>query len=262
MDIEYFRRIGKRLRQEIPPLAGSALLNTPLGKGASGDITYPIDKKAEDIILEEMEKLNIPLTIVSEESGLIDFKGGGPILLIDPIDGSKNALSGIPVFSTSIALIDGETLERTSAGYIINLVNGDEFWAVRGKGGFFNGKQMKTREDEGFNVIAYEAQTPGADIPKILPLLSFFRRTRSLGSIALDMSLLARGTISMFISPTPSRSFDFASGYLLINESGGIVTDLKGRDLKNTKAGIEKTTSILASGNSKLHEKALKILST
>jgi myo-inositol-1(or 4)-monophosphatase len=262
MDIEYLRKIGKRLRQEILPLAGSDRMNEPLEKGAGGDITYPIDKKAEEIIFEELEKLNQPLSIVSEETGLVDLRGGGPKLLIDPVDGSKNALSGLPFFSTSISLVDGDTLGHTSAGYIINLVNGDEFWAVQGKGGFFNGKKIQTQKDDGFHVIAYEAQTPAHDIPKILPLLSAFRRTRSLGSIALDMALLARGTISMFITPTPSRSFDFASGYILVKEAGGIVTDLTGEDIKNTKTGLEKTTPLLASGNRNLHEKALKILNT
>ncbi len=260
MDITKLRTIGKRLRQEIPPLIWKLHGSAPIATGASGDKTYPIDKKAEEIVFEEIEKLNKSVTLVSEEYGFKDIKGGGPKLLIDPIDGSKNALSGIPFFSTSIAIIDGDTINHTSIGYVINLINGDEFWAVKDGGSFFNGTRTKTQQDEGFNVIAYEAQTPKVDIPRIIPLLSLFQRTRCLGSTALDMALLAQGAVSMFITPTPSRSFDFASGYLLIKEAGGIITDLKGKEINKTPIGIEKASPLLASGNEKLHLKALKAL--
>lgn len=260
MDITDLRKIGKRLRQEIPPLVWKLHGNSPIGKGASGDMTYPIDKRAEEIIFEEIERLDRPFTLISEEYGFKEIKGGGRKLLIDPVDGSKNALSGIPFFSTSIALVDGDTIQQTSTGYVINLITGDEFWAVKGRGSFFNGAPVKTRQDEGFEVVAYEAQTPKVDIPKIIPLLSLFRRTRCFGSIALDMAFLAQGAVSMFITPAPSRSFDFASGYILIKEAGGIITDLNGELIDKTPVGIEKSSPLLASANEKLHKKALEVL--
>lgn len=262
MNIPILRAIGKRLVKEIPPFIGKYHGSNPVGKGASGDMTYPFDKKAEEIIFEEIEKLNKPFTFVSEEYGFKEIKGGGQKILIDPIDGSKNALSGIPFFSTSIAVVNGETINHTSIGYVINLINGDEFWAVKDGGSFFNGSPVKTQQTEEFNVIAFEAQTPKVDIPKILPLLSLFRRARCLGSTAIDMALLAQGAVSMFIAPAPSRSFDFAGGYLLIKEAGGIVTDLDGEKLDKIPVGIEKASPLLASGNEKLHRKALEVLNS
>ncbi|MBI5196279.1 MAG: hypothetical protein HZA10_08145 [Nitrospirae bacterium] len=260
MDIEDLRKIGRRLRQELPPLVQKFYGGAPLGKGAGGDKTYPIDKCAEEIIFEEIEKINKPVTIISEEYGFKDIKGGGLKLLIDPIDGSKNAVSGLPLFSTSIAVIEGDTLEHTKLGYVINLINGDEFWAVKGGGSFINGVSIKTQQDDLCRVIAYEAQTPKTDIPKIMPLFSLFHRTRCLGSTALDMSFLAQGAVSMFITPSPSRSFDFAAGYLLVKEAGGIVTDLDGKSLDKIPVGIEKISPILASANELLHRKALNAL--
>ncbi len=260
MNINDLKIIGKRLRKEISPLAGKLSENVPIGKGASGDMTYPIDKKAEDIIFEEIEKLEKPVTLVSEEYGIKELKGGGAKLLIDPVDGSKNAIFGVPCFSTSIALVEGESIKDISIGYIINLANGDEFWAEKGKGSLLNGEPVKTQRDEGFNVIAYEAQAPKNDIPKIIPLLALFRRTRCLGSIAIDMALLACGAVSVFITPTPSRSFDFAAGYLLIKEAGGVITDLSGNVIEDSAVGMAKTSPLLASGNEKLHFKALEAL--
>ncbi len=260
MNITNLRTIGKRLKNEIAPLAQKLRGSSPIGQGAGGDLTYPIDKIAEEIVFEEIEKLNESVTLVSEEYGFKDLKGGGTKLLIDPVDGSKNALSGLPLFSTSIAVIEGETIKHTSMGYVINLINGDEFWAVKDGGSFFNGRPVKTQQDEEFNVIVYETQTPKIDIPKIIPLLSLFQRTRCLGSTALDMALLARGTVSMFITPAPSRSFDFAAGYLLVREAGGIITDLYGKKIDKTPVGLEKASPLLASGNEKLHRKALEVL--
>ncbi|GAB4537139.1 MAG: inorganic polyphosphate/ATP-NAD kinase (Poly(P)/ATP NAD kinase) [Thermodesulfovibrionia bacterium] len=262
MDINNIRRIGKRLREEIPPLVWRLHGSEAIGRGASGDKTYPLDKRAEDIIFEELERLNQPLTIISEEYGLKDIKGGGIRVLIDPIDGSKNALSGIPIFSTSISVLEGDSIKDTSMGYIINLMNGDEYWAIRDNGSFLNGRPIKTQQTDEFHVIAYEARTPRIDIPRILPLLSLSHRARCFGSTALDMAFLSQGAIDIFVTPTPSRSFDFSAGYLLINEAGGTVTDLNGNGIEDIKIGVERAIPILASANERLHKKAIEALSS
>ncbi|MBI5098964.1 MAG: hypothetical protein HZB30_06960 [Nitrospirae bacterium] len=260
MEIAQLRKIGKRLRKEMFLHMEELRKAAPLGKGAGGDTTHPIDKKAEDIVIEEAEKLKLPLTIVSEECGVRDIRGGGVKLLLDPIDGSRNALSGIPLFSTSIAIVDGDTIGNTSLGYIINLISGDEFWAIKGGGSFMNGTTVKTQRDNAFKVLAYEAQTPKVDIPVIMPLISMFSRARCFGSTALDLAFLAQGAISLFVVPSHSRSFDFAAGYLITKEAGGIVTDLNGGEIEDIGISVKKTTSILASGNTELHKKALEVL--
>ena len=260
MNIDDIRKIGRRLKEEIPPLVWEFFGSEPLGKGAGGDKTYLIDKKAEDIVFEEVEKLGKPVTIVSEEYGTKEIKGGGRRLLVDPVDGSRNAVSGIPLFSTSIALIEGDTVGDVSIGYVINLISGDEFWAIKGHGSIFNGKPVRTQQDGSFSVIAYEAQTPRVDIPRILPLFSLFNRVRCFGSTALDMAFLAQGALSMFVTPAPSRSFDFAAGYLLIKEAGGIITDINGKDIDHIPADVKRSTTLLASGNEVLHTKALEML--
>jgi len=262
MNLNDIKKIGARLKREIPSHLHELLAGAPLGKGAGGDMTHPIDRGAEDIIFEEAEKLQKPLTLVSEEYGTKDIYGGGPKLLIDPIDGSRNAVSGVPLFSTSIALIDGETIGDMSIGYVVNLITGDEFWAVAGKGSFLNGKPIRTQQDDTCKVIAYEAQNPHKDISSILPLLTLFNRARCFGSTALDLSFVAQGAVSMVVIPSPSRSFDFASGYLLVKEAGGIITDIKGEAIDGVKAGVKRSTSILASANAALHQKALAAVST
>jgi myo-inositol-1(or 4)-monophosphatase len=260
MDITDLQNIGRRLLKEIPPLLDGLRKEESLGKGAGGDRTHPIDKKAEDIIIDEVERLDEPLTIISEEFGFKDINGGGAKLLIDPIDGSRNAISGLPLFSTSIALVDGDTIGETTIGYVLNLASGDEYRAIKGEGGFLNGMPLRTQGEVSLKAVAFEAQTLKVDIPNILPLLSLYNRARCLGSTALDLALLAQGALSTLIIPYPSRSFDFAAGYLLVKEAGGVITDLNGNDIEGVAVGLKKATPILASANEKLHKKALKVI--
>lgn len=262
--LDTLRLIGRRLFSELTPLRYSFLERDAHGikppRGASGDRTFPIDKRAEEIVMEELERLNEPLSIVSEEYGLKDIKGGGRRILIDPVDGSKNAVTGIPFYCTSIAIADGDTIGTVSIAYIINLLTGDEFHAESGKGAFLNGQTLKTRKEETISVVAYEAQTPEKDIPVIMPLLQAARRTRCLGATALDLALLGAGAISLFVSPAPSRSFDFAAGWLIVKEAGGVFTDIEGEPVEDTPLGLKKTTTLLASANRGLHERALRLL--
>ena len=261
MEITVLRKIGEKLLREIPLIKKGPLTETAIGVGAAGDKTYPVDKKAEEIIVSGLEESGEPLTIISEELGTREIKGVGKKVLIDPIDGSKNAISGIPFYCTSIAVAEGNRVEDIELAYVINLINGDEFWAEKGKGAFLKGERIYPQKDDIFYLIAYEAAYPDRDIPRIVPLLVKARKTRCLGATALDLAYLAYGAISVFLAPSPSRVFDFAAGWLLVAEAGGIFTDMKGNPVRNLEVSLKKSTSLLVSGNERLHEKALKLLS-
>jgi myo-inositol-1(or 4)-monophosphatase len=143
MKIGILRNIGRRLLKEIPLIKKGS--KTAIGIGAAGDKTYQVDKVAEDIILSGLEESGESLTIVSEEIGIKDIKSGGRKILIDPIDGSRNAIWGIPFYCTSIAVVNGNTLGDIEIAYVVNLINGDEFWAERGEGAFLNGEKIITQ---------------------------------------------------------------------------------------------------------------------
>lgn len=258
--LDLFERIGKRLLTALREIPKTNYFQKALGRGAAGDKTFPIDKLAEDVIISMLESAGEPLSIVSEEYGLMDIKGGGRKVLIDPIDGSKNAISGIPFFCSSIAVADGDDIGSIKASYVINLINGDEFYAEKGRGSFLNGERIMTQTDEEFYLIAYEAQSPQRDIERILPLLSKAFKTRCLGATALDLAYLSRGSISVFVNPSPSRSFDFAGGYLLVKEAGGVFTDIEGNAIEGIEIGLKKSAPLLASANNTLHERALRLL--
>lgn len=255
-----FERIRGKLLSTLREMPAKPYSQKALGKGAAGDKTFPIDKIAEDLIISELESSGEPFSIVSEEYGVLNMRGGGKKVLIDPIDGSKNAISGIPFFCSSIAIAEGNDIGSLKVAYVINLINGDEFYAEKGKGSFLNGERIKTQIDNEFYLVAYEAQSPRRDIKRILPLLSMAFKTRCLGATALDLAYLARGSISVFVNPSPSRSFDFAGGYLLVKEAGGIFTDIEGNAVETIEIGLKKSAPLLASANEALHKRALRLL--
>ncbi|MDH4163247.1 MAG: hypothetical protein OEW15_11250 [Nitrospirota bacterium] len=262
--LEVFRGIGKEMRAGLPAILDLETGRTAIGRGAGGDKTFPVDKWAEDIMVAAMEQVHATngaaFTLVSEELGTRTFGAGTQVVLVDPVDGSNNAKNGVPFFGFAIALLDGSTLAELKAGYVMNLAVGDEFWAVRGKGAFKNGKTLRTPDTADIVIVSYEATDPANDLPLILPLLTSARRTRCFGSTALDLTYLASGATSVFVTATPSRTFDYAAGMLILEEAGGIVTDWAGSSLGSVRAGLDRTVPLLAAKNSVTHQKALALL--
>ena len=110
-----------------------------VGDGEGGDETTAIDAAAEKVILERLEGIE-GTTIVSEEAGIL---GDGPTrIVVDPIDGSLNAKRGIPFFSVSIAVAEGDTMDDVVFGYVYDFGSGEEWVAERGNGALLNGGDL------------------------------------------------------------------------------------------------------------------------
>jgi myo-inositol-1(or 4)-monophosphatase len=221
-----------------------------------------MDEIAETIIISRIKSLGEPVSIVSEEFGIEDEDNSRLRVIIDPIDGSKNAINGLPIFCTSIAVADGATLGDVFMGYIVNLISADEFWAVKGEGAWFNGKKIRTKNDDKIDIVLYESQRPAEELPRMNRLFSHTARTRCLGTTALNLAHVAMGSASLFVTLSKSRSFDFAAGHLIVKEAGGICTDAEGRDIGHIHTGLGKTNTILASANTRLHARALDALNS
>ncbi|MDH7500643.1 MAG: inositol monophosphatase family protein, partial [candidate division NC10 bacterium] len=174
--LDVFRDLAIQIQGKVASLSGTLQARREIRVGAGGDTTTWIDQQAEEIILCRLLSLHGQgenFTLISEELGVKEFGPGGPYLLVDPIDGSLNAKRGIPFFSTSFALVEGETLSGTRAGLVINLANGDQFWAARGRGSFRNGCPLQTQGSERLEILAYEANRPPSDLAILSPLLPF-----------------------------------------------------------------------------------------
>ena len=261
--LEVFKEIGRTMREGIAEFLDREGGSVALGKGAGGDKTFPVDKWAEDIVVAALERVHArgaSFVLVSEELGIRKFGDGNHVILVDPIDGSNNAKNGVPFFALAIALVEGHTLSGLRAGYVVNLAVGDEFWAILGEGAYKNGKRIQTPDTGDIVIVSYEASNPSHDIPRILPILAAARRTRCFGSTALDLAYLASGAVSVFVTATASRAFDYAAGMLILAEAGGVVTDLSGNRLDDIAAGLDRTVPLLAAKNAAAHRSALELL--
>ena len=90
------------------------------------------------------------LTLVSEELGVRAFgAGGGPTVVVDPIDGSVNAKRGIPFFSLSLAVADGPTMDDVVFGYVYDFGAREEWVGGAGRGALLDGVAARRARPEG-----------------------------------------------------------------------------------------------------------------
>jgi myo-inositol-1(or 4)-monophosphatase len=189
-----------------------------VGQGLGGDETTAIDQAAEEVILERVREA--AGTVVSEEVGRV---GGGalPLLVVDPIDGSLNAKRGIPFFSLSIAVAEGETMDDVVFGFVHDFGSGEEWTARRGEGAWLDGAALGAvgPKDE-IEILSFEATRTALvarEAPKVADLAY---RLRIMGSLALSLCHLAAGRVDAVCSLKPARSVDIAAAQLLCRELG------------------------------------------
>lgn len=177
--------------------------------GAGGDRTAGIDRVAEEIYIEVLGSFG---EIDSEESGLIG--SGSHRVILDPIDGSDNALSGLPYFGSSIALEKGGRVEEA---VVINLANGDIFY--KGDGPLRVGRiaeerfvPVVPRRESRLGILERAYAYP--DI--VQKLYSKGVKFRSPGAVAL--SLAYAHYVDFVIFAGPRRSYDFAAALWMCEE--------------------------------------------
>src|SRR5437899_7495880 len=114
-----------------------------VGTGLGGDDTTAVDAAAERAVVERLDRSGAVFSLVSEELGeRASPDGSGVRVVLDPIDGSINAKRGIPFFSLSIAVADGQAMEDVRFGYVYDFGSGEEWSATRGGGAHLNGEPL------------------------------------------------------------------------------------------------------------------------
>lgn len=216
--------------------------------------TQRIDVEAEKACLDVLKNLDV--MVLSEESGLVKFGSENPeyICILDPLDGSFNALHRIPFFAVSIAFIDKHGF---FSGYVKNLVNGDTFYAERGKDATLNGLKITTSKKKNLEKSVFSVYLKRG-IPS--NILQKALTTRTLGSAALEMCYVACGIFEGYIDLRGTiRNVDIAASSFILRKAGGTITDEKGREIEIEPYEI-KRMKIVATCNSELHKEVLKYL--
>jgi myo-inositol-1(or 4)-monophosphatase len=189
-----------------------------VGDGEGGDETTAVDAAAEKAILARLQAIE-DTTIVSEEIGIVG--DGATRIVLDPIDGSLNAKRGIPFFSVSIAVADGDTMDDVFFGYVYDFGSGEEWVAERGKGALLNGADLgPILPKEEIEILSFEATLTSSVAEKASSVVGLAYRLRIMGSLALSLCHLAAGRVDAVCSLKGARSVDIAAAQLVVRERG------------------------------------------
>ncbi|MFL5898522.1 MAG: inositol monophosphatase family protein [Solirubrobacterales bacterium] len=213
------------------------------GIGEGGDRTLVIDRRCEDVVFAELEKLaaqGASFLAVSEERGEVEFGSGGERrVVIDPIDGSLNARRTIPSFAVSIAVASGPSMADVEFGFVHDFGADEEFLARRGEGARLGGSPARVApEAERLEVVGVESAEPEWSLPALEALAGKAFRLRVVGAIAISAAYVGAGRFDAMLSLRSCRSVDAAAAQLIVREAGGFVAFGEG-DLSQALLDLE-----------------------
>jgi len=147
------------------------------------------------------------------------------VWIVDPLDGTKEFIEGIPHFVISIALVENGI---PIVGVLYNPVTGEIFTASKGEGAYLNDEPIHcTKKENLYDMVILNSRS---ETRRGLwaPFNATFSELRAIGSVAYKLGLTAAGQADVFASLRPKNEWDICAGNCIINEAGGKLIDLKG----------------------------------
>ncbi|OOG70707.1 inositol monophosphatase family protein [Algoriphagus sp. A40] len=198
-------------------------------KGFNDLVSY-VDKEAERLIVEKLEKILPEAGFITEE-GTNSTQAEIFNWVIDPLDGTTNFIHGIPVYAVSIALMERD---EVILGVVYEVNRHECFYAMKGGGAFCNDTRIKVSAapDLSASLIAtgfpyYNFELIDRYLNSMKSLMQKTHGLRRLGSAAVDLCYVASGRTEGFFEYN-LNSYDVAAGTLIVQEAGGMVTDFAG----------------------------------
>jgi histidinol phosphatase-like enzyme (inositol monophosphatase family) len=210
------------------------------------------DRGIEDAVRQRVRERHRDLGVLGEESGATGA-GQASLLVIDPIDGTRNFVRGVPVFATLLAVQhEGEIV----AGLVSAPALDQRWHAARGRGAWSGDRQLAVSSIGNLTGAHFlhgsiGGHEEGNPLPGIHALAGRVARTRGFGDFYQHM-LVAEGAAEIAVDPVV-QAWDIAALQVIVEEAGGRATTLAGtRDIRGGS---------LVSTNGRLHAEALTILS-
>jgi len=222
-----------------------------------GDINLvtEMDVRSERTIVEMLHGAFPDHGVVAEEETKL-CNASGYTWVIDPLDGTTNYAHGYPCFAVSIAL---KHEEDVILGVVYDPMRDELFVAQKGLGAYLNGKQINVSAVDTLikSLLAtgfpYDRKVSDKNnLSYFYDLLMASQEVRRDGSAALDLCYVAAGRLDGFWE-LKLKPWDVAAGSLVVNEAGGLVSDLSGN-----RFDIH-AEEILAS-NGRIHRQMIKVL--
>ncbi|MGV8026103.1 MAG: inositol monophosphatase family protein [Anaerolineaceae bacterium] len=196
------------------------------------DLVTEMDTRSETYLLGEIRRDFKDHTIITEESGHLDGVEDH-CWFIDPLDGTVNYAHGVPIFSVTVAYA---YRNRVTLAVTVDPTRAHCFSSERGQGAYLNEQPIHvstTRELVDAMLVTGFPTDLNDSIKNNLDNFSRFLKNvqslRRLGSAALDIAYVAAGWLDGYWE-IGIHPWDIAAGTLLIEEAGGLVTNLQGEE--------------------------------
>jgi len=275
MMLDILTEASKNVYSEIKDLLGTIDGASKISLGAGGDISRKIDIVAENTVLNTIKSNNISPTIVGEECGIINLNKSSSspnnnndgFLIMDAVDGTTNAIRGLPFSCCSLAFANEFKLSSVIDAVVLDLFTGDIYSASKEKGSFFNNKKIHVKNEDFNSIESLEdlksldiligtnvSGVPSNILNEISKVLLFSTHIRHFGANALELCYFARGFMDAYIDIREKiRTTDMAAGYLIAKEAGGKLYSPNGQEL-DSDLGLKTKLSFYAVSNKKIFD--------
>jgi myo-inositol-1(or 4)-monophosphatase len=198
----------------------------------NNDYLTDIDLACEETIISTIRSVFPKHHIIAEESGG-QRSLYHPTWIIDPLDGTRNFIQGIPIVAVSIAFVDQGNIV---AGVVADCLDESIYSATRYGGAFFNQQRIHVSAQEELEGAFFATGFPHRDKSRIKPFLAALdwclhntSGGRRLGAAALDLCWLACGRTDFYFE-VGLGPWDVAAGALILEEAGGTISDFNGQN--------------------------------
>ncbi len=247
--------------------AGAAVLRAWAGRftvseKSRANLVTEADRESQKAIFNIIESAFPDHQFLGEEDSTHNDRSSPPsssrpLWIVDPLDGTTNYVHGFPYYAVSIALeIDGVL----TVGVIYDLTRNEMFTAIKGQGARLNERTIQVSGTSSVGQALLMASIPVAVDPmdpaivRFVKMLSLAQSVQRSGSAALNLAYVACGRLDGFWSSS-LKPWDMAAGALIVEEAGGILTDLN-----NSKFSPHQPT-VMCSSSPKLQQEVLAVIS-
>ena len=219
------------------------------------NLVTEMDMRSERMIVEMLRVAFPDHGVIAEEETKLS-NASGYTWIIDPLDGTTNYAHGYPCFAVSIAL---KHEDDVILGVVYDPMRDELFAAQKGRGAYLNGQPIKVSEADTLikSLLAtgfpYDRKVSDKNnLYYFYNLLMASQEIRRDGSAALNLCYVANGRLDGFWE-LKLKPWDVAAGSLIVNEAGGVVSDLSGKRFDMH------TEEILVS-NGRIHRQMIEVL--
>jgi histidinol phosphatase-like enzyme (inositol monophosphatase family) len=250
-----FIALAHRLADAARPIS-ARYFRTPVAVDDKSDAS-PVtiaDREAEAAMRAILSK-EVPTHGCHGEEHGVERADAEYVWVLDPIDGTRAFITGLPIWGTLIALLHNG---KPVLGVIDQPILKERWLGVDGQGSTFNGQPIKARACPTLDQAYMYSTSPimfSGDLSRKHEALSHAVKLFRWGGDCYAYGLLASGHVDLVVENS-LKLYDFAALVPVITGAGGLITDWQGKPLDMTSVG-----SVLAAGDPAVHRAAARILS-